>query len=197
MPLNTADTHLLIKFIPAKGTESAYKAALLYVAVEGEPGYESPLYMHPFITFGGEPGRGKTHLALGIGWHWLGQDRGTVKYWQVEALLDQMRGEFDNPPVMATGAPMMTAFQMAKMSDLLILDDLGAEKSTPWAEAKLDELVDYRYINDKCTVFTTNLAPKQLQPRISSRIREGVTVTLEGPDYRELIAKRRGKETNR
>jgi len=189
MPLLTGETHTLMQFLPGKGTQAAYDAALQYVAVEGEPGHESPLYDHHFITFIGEPGRGKTHLALGIGWQWIG--RGTVKYWQVSELLDAMRAEYDNPPKNDYGVTLPGEFDKCKGASLLILDDLGVEKSTEWAVDKLDTLINHRWLELKPTVFTTNLAPEQLQPRIRSRIREGVTVTLEGQDYRELKAKLR------
>uniref|UniRef100_A0A6M3J8P6 Putative DNA replication initiation protein n=3 Tax=viral metagenome TaxID=1070528 RepID=A0A6M3J8P6_9ZZZZ len=185
MPLATSETLLLMKFLPGPGTKTAYAAALAFV---GEP-------EHHFLTFVGEPGRGKTHLALGIGWHWLAQDKGTVKYWQVSELLDAMRAEFDKPPETETGAPLPGQFELAKGVSLLILDDLGVEKTSEWVADKLDTLVNHRWLEGKCTVFTTNLAPSQLAPRLRSRIKEGVTVTLEGPDYREIKAKmRRAKE---
>ncbi|KKM00941.1 hypothetical protein LCGC14_1799400 [marine sediment metagenome] len=186
MPLATGSTCTLMQFLPGKGTQKAYDAALQYVAVEGEHPRE-----HHFITFVGEAGRGKTHLALSIGWQWLGQGMGAVKFWQVSELLDAMRKEYDKMPQDNYGNPLPGEFDKAKGCDLLILDDLGIEKSTEWAVDKLDTLIDHRWIEGKPTVFTTKLAPGQLGPHIRSRIREGVTVTLEGPDYRELKAKMR------
>ena len=191
MPVATADKLALMKFLPVKGTRKAYDAALRYVAVEGEPGHERPLREHHFLTFVGEPGRGKTHLALGIGWQWLGLNYGLVKYWQVSELLDAMRGEYDKPPLDRYGVLLPGAFEQAKKASLLILDDLGVEKSTEWAVDKLDTLINHRWLMELPTVFTTNLAPGQLQPRIRSRIKEGVTVTLDGIDYREYKAKMR------
>lgn len=188
MPLITRETHLLMKFIPGKGNKKAYQEALNYIAIDGAGKTKRE---HHFITFAGETGRGKTHLALGIGWQWLGQERGTVKYWQVSELLDAMRAEFDNPPRNDYGMPLAGEFDKCKGASLLILDELGVEQSTPWAREKLDTLINHRWLEQKPTVFTTNLAPSQLQPRLRSRIKEGVVVTLEGIDYRELVAKQR------
>jgi len=188
MPLETANTHLLMKFLPSKGTEKAMAAVLKFVGVD-QAG--KPLRQHSFITLAGEPGRGKTHLALGIGWHWIGSHSKPVKYWQAERLLAAARREFDSPRKDDYGQPLPSVLETAERVPLLILDDLGAEKTTEWAEAKLDELIDYRYINRLPTVFTTNLAPAQLTGRIASRLKEGVTVTLEGPDYREVLARAR------
>ena len=188
MPLITGETHLLMKFLPGKGTQEAYDAALKYVALDDEGKTKRE---HHFLTFVAEVGRGKTHLALAIGWQWLGQGRGTVKYWQVSELLDAMRSEFDNPPKDDYGIPLPGEFDKCKGVNLLILDDLGVEQSTPWAREKLDTLINYRWLEEKPIVFTTNMKPSQLQPRLRSRIREGVVETLEGIDYREFKSKMR------
>lgn len=188
MPLITAGTHLLMKFLPGKGNKKGYEEALKYVAIDGEG---KPKREHHFITFVAEVGRGKTHLALGIGWQWLGQGQGWVKYWQVGELLDAMRSEFDSPPKNEYGISIPGEFDKCKGVSLLILDDLGVEQSTPWAREKLDTLINHRWLEQKPTVFTTNMAPSQLHPRLRSRIKEGVVVTLEGIDYREFIAKSR------
>ncbi len=188
MPLITGKTHLLMKFLPSKGTQDGYNAALKYVAEDDEGKSKRE---HHFITFVAEVGRGKTHLAIAIGWQWLVQGRGTVKYWQVGELLDAMRSEYDNPPKNDYGIPLPGQFDKCKGATLLILDDIGAEQSTPWAREKLDILINHRWLEQKLTVFTTNMKPSQLQPRLRSRIKEGVVVTLEGIDYREFIANSR------
>ena len=182
MPPRTGATHVLMTFLPSSGTKKAYQAAIDYLTAKRE---------HHFITFVGEPGRGKTHLAIGIGWQWLSQNLGTMKYWQVSELLDAMRREYDGPPKDRYGVLLKSIFDMCKDADLLILDDLGVQKTTEWVADKLDTLINHRWLEEKPTIFTTNLAPNQLQPRIRSRLREGVVVTLEGPDYREIKAKRR------
>ena len=191
MPLITCDTHTLMQFLPGKGTQQAYDAALNFVGVvDGKPTRE-----HQFLTLVGEPGRGKTHLALGIGWQWLAQDNDFVKYWQVSELLSAMRAEFDSKPKDDYGTPLRGQLELCQAAGLLILDDLGVEKSTIWNIDILDTLINHRWLEQKPTVFTTNMAPGQLHPRIRSRIKEGVVVTLEGIDYREHKAKvRRNSE---
>lgn len=183
IPVITYQTHRLQTFLPPKGAERAYQAALDFVSGKAK---------HHFLTFVGEPGRGKTHLALGIGWHWLENDFGLVRYWQVEGLLDDLRHGFraDTDERISQFDALLNR---VKEVPLLILDDLGVEQSTPWARAKLDEIIDYRYLNAAKTVFTTNLAPSKLEPRIASRLQEGVVVVLDCGDYRLLKAKLRGK----
>ena len=186
MPIATEQACALAQFVSSNGTREGYDYAVAYTQ-ERE---------HHFITFIGEPGRGKTHLALGIGWRWLELEAGVVRYWPVSELLDTIRREYDHKVQDDYGNPRPGAFDHAKACDLLILDDLGVEKPTEWAIDRLDTLVNHRWLENKATVFTTNLAPSQIQPRIRSRIKEGVTITLEGVDYREHKAKMRKRRTN-
>ncbi len=60
---------------------------------------------------------------------------------------------------------------------LLILDDMGTEKPTEWANERLFEVIDNRYNENLPTVITTNLLPephlkKIVGDRIYDRIRE-------------------------
>lgn len=188
MPVNTYYSHSLFNFLPGAGTKKGHEEALKFVA-RNEDG--KPKRCHYFITLGGDTGRGKTHLALGIGWHWIENDYGVVKYWQVSEFLDAMRMEYDIKPETEMGQPLKTVFEQAKEVGLLILDDIGAEKDTEWAADRLDQIINYRYLKELPTVFTTNLLFSQLPPRLSSRLKEGITVLLEGFDYREYKAKLR------
>ena len=183
IPIQTYSTHRLYNFVAVNGIEEAQKAALAFVSGKAQ---------HHFITFIGETGRGKTHLALGIGWHWLENDLSLVKYWQVESLLDDLRHGFkaDTEEKLYQFDEVM---KQIKMVPLLILDDLGVEQSTPWARAKLDEIIDHRYINEARTVITTNLDPGNLEPRVASRLREGIVALLKCGDYREIKAQMRAK----
>jgi len=45
---------------------------------------------------------------------------------------------------------------MLRTVDLLVIDDIGAEKATEWVQATLYSIIDHRY-GRKDTVFTTNL----------------------------------------
>ncbi len=183
IPIATCRNQHLYHFVQRRGTEAAYQAALDFVAGKAK---------HHFLTLVGPPGTGKTHLAVGIGWHWLDNDLGLVKYFQVEALLDELRRGFhaDTDDKLYDFEQVMKRVKEVK---LLILDDLGAEQSTPWARSKLDMIVDHRYLNGLALVVTTNLSPEQLEPRIADRLSEGVVAVLEADSYRKI----KGRVVNR
>ena len=80
-------------------------------------------------------------------------------------------------------------FKKMREAEVLILDDLGAEQSTPWANEKLFQLLNYRYNARLSTVFTTNqVGLEGIAPRLRSRMRDRrlvQTVVMDAPDFRE------------
>lgn len=183
IPITTRQTHRLEKFVRMAGNMKAYQAAANFV---------SPYRPHHFLTLVGERGRGKTHLALGIAWNLIETMQIRAKYFQVEELLDDLRSGFH-----ATTQEDFHGFahkmDAVKHVPLLILDDLGVEQSTEWARAKLDLIVDFRYLYNQLTVFTTNLAVDALEERIASRLEEGVIAIIKSLDYRKIKAQQRKK----
>ena len=85
-------------------------------------------------------------------------------------------------------------FDEALGCDLLVLDDLGAERTSEYVLDRLYVLINGRYQNDTATIITTNRTMEELRgqlgPRILSRICE-MCVPLEFPegDYRRLNMK--------
>ena len=145
--------------------------------------YADGSYIHPFVTFFGTVGTGKTHMTFAIGWAWLERSR-TVLYYQVENLLDALRRGYSSWQKGDTDG-YSTILEFAKNANLLILDDFGAQHETEWAASKLDQIVDYRYIHKKPLIATTNLALDRLPARIADRLSEGVLVQLTGESFRK------------
>jgi DNA replication protein DnaC len=78
-------------------------------------------------------------------------------------------------------------FHAVRTTELLILDDLGTENTTPWAREKLFQIVNSRYLERLPTVFTTNVDLDKLDGRIRSRLCDtqlSQLVYIDAEDYR-------------
>ena len=67
-----------------------------------------------------------------------------------EELMDYLRYTF-SPESKVT---YDRVFEEVKNAPLLILDDLGTESATPWAQEKLSQLLGHRYVAASPTVVT-------------------------------------------
>lgn len=135
----------------------------------------------------GAPGTGKTHLAVSVLRELVREskvkDRSDARFVPVPELLAEIRACYRD------GGPDERDI-MDKYSRLpyLVLDDLGAEKTTEWSITTLYLIIDRRYRGMLPTIVTTNLSLGQiadvLSDRISSRLAAGKVITLKGEDYR-------------
>jgi DNA replication protein DnaC len=81
-------------------------------------------------------------------------------------------------------------FNEIRNASLLVLDDFGTQNATGWAQEKLFQVINYRYINKLPLVITTNLSIDEIEARTRSRLadRELVTdVRINAPDYRRPL----------
>ena len=141
---------------------------------------------HNLLLTGGV-GSGKTHLAVGVGV--LAMGLGYTAYATVFAdLLLELRASWQ-PGSRLNEAHIL---EMLADVDLLILDDLGVERDTPWASERLAHLVNLRYAQQRSILVTSNLTPAQLEqrldPRVFSRLMDGgLMVELVGVgDFRRM-----------
>ena len=131
----------------------AYKAALTYS--------ENPTGM---LTFTGPNGSGKTHLAASIANQFISNGK-LCFFINVPDLLDHLRSSF----APESDVNYSDLFEQVKNSPLLILDDLKYE-SSPWANEKLRQLINFRYSSNLPTVFTSVNEQDSLDPYIQTRI---------------------------
>ncbi len=162
-----------LKGEPRKSLEAAYREALRWAR---EP--------QGWLVLMGGNGCGKTHLAAAIANERL--DAGDrVAFANVPDLLDELRAAY------APDAPRRydQLFRALVEAPVLVLDDLGAQKSSPWAEEKLYQLLNHRHLSGAHTVVTTNKRIGDLEPRIASRLADkdvSVLRDITAPDYRTL-----------
>ncbi len=144
-----------------------------------------------WLLFNGPRGSGKTHLAVAIAGEQLRQGS-QVFFAFVPTLLDHLRATFS--PDSPVGYDEL--FEQINSVPLLVLDDLGAESSTAWAEEKLYQIIVHRHEARLPTVITTVSTIEELEDtksRIASRLVDGMVVDwlpIAAPNYRDQ--RRRG-----
>ncbi len=113
------------------------------------------------LLFFGSYGIGKTHLAAAIVNRLIGQIR--VLYISCPDLLNEIRETLHTKG-------SSSRLIMAKTVDLLVLDDIGAEKPSEWVRETLFILINHRYEHLLPTIFTTNCSLDELEQRLGGRI---------------------------
>ncbi len=113
----------------------------------------------------GPSGCGKTHLAAAIANQRLSQEYPAF-FISTPDLLDHLRSAFSPNSEIAYDE----FFNQVRNAPLLVLDDLGAQTSTHWAEEKLDQLLNHRFNSALPTVIITITPIDQLEDRIRTRL---------------------------
>lgn len=158
-------------FVRRSALAEAYEAA--WDIVEGKL---------EWLTLIGNVDCGKTHLAVAVCLEWLRREK-PARYVHVPILLDELRQAY------APGATVSYEEQLDffKNVGLLVLDDLGTENPTAWAQEKLDMIIDWRSFRHLPLIVTSNLPLNRMSPRIASRLqrhRPGKVIVIEAKEFR-------------
>ena len=138
-----------------------------------------------WLLMQGPYGVGKTHLAAAIANFAVDLGVPTL-FITVPDLLDTLRFTYNSDDV-----SFEERFEEIRRVHLLILDDFGTQNATPWAQEKLFQILNFRYINRLPLVVTTNLALEDIEGRIRSRLVDPELVTrviINASDYRQPSA---------
>jgi len=161
------------------GTLSQAEALSLEMAYNSCQRFASHLDGWLLIT--GHYGCGKTHLAAAIANQAVSFGVPSL-FLTVPDLLDWLRFAYSD-----TETTFEQRFNEIRDIQLLILDDFGTENATPWAQEKLFQLLNYRYLNRKPVVLTTNHELESIEKRIQSRLQDPELVQrifINAPDFR-------------
>jgi DNA replication protein DnaC len=116
------------------------------------------------IWFSGDVGTGKTTLAMLISAEALRQGR-SVAIYSLPRLLGLLRETFDD----GSEASLGVLLERLAAVELLHIDDVGAEQSSPWVLEQLYTIVNTRYEDRRAIVITTNLDEAELREQIGGR----------------------------
>jgi DNA replication protein DnaC len=154
------------------------------------------------LLFSGGNGVGKTHLAVAV-LRELVTSRGVRgRFWDFHGLIREIKSSYNT----VTRTTEEQVLEPVITTEVLLLDDLGAERITDWMVDTLFYIINERYLSKRVTIITTNfldagrdsvmaaddLSRREfLMERIGGRLRSRLlemclVVRVEGPDFREI-----------
>ncbi len=152
----------LENFRDLPGTETMIQAARRFL------NYEGPRV----LVLQGTYGCGKSHMLEAIGWEWL--EKGlTVRYDVAASLLDRLRHTYSDE----SNLDLFTLLEWYNGRNLLLLDDLGMEKSTSYAAEQLTKIVNNRLTDWGYLVIATNKTKDELAEHLGDRLASRVYAT--------------------
>ena len=129
---------------------------------------EFPNAKPPGLLFAGDAGCGKTHLAAATVRRLI--DKGfEAVFWDFQTLLEQIRASYDPD----TRGSNKDAYQSALDAEILLLDDLGAYRSSEWVEDVVAGIITHRCNHRKPLIATTNLPDEEIGGKDAVRLSEG------------------------
>lgn len=156
------------------------------------------------LVFIGPCGVGKTHLAVAVIQELIEKKRASCLFYDFRELIREIQSTFTPESTLSESDVLAPVFQ----SDVLVLDELGAKRTTAWVEETVFYIVNHRYNHKKMTLFTTNYPDTEdeedtrdafykkkggesLVDRIGVRLRSRIyemckVVEMEGDDYRKM-----------
>jgi DNA replication protein DnaC len=126
------------------------------------------------LLFLGDPGTGKTHLAVGIVRELIRKKGARVLFCEQRQLLKDLQATFDS----GAGRSEWEVLGPVLDAEVLVLDDVGAGRTTPWARDVMHDMIAHRY-NEKLPMIMTSNRPtgEEREPRAAeSASAEGLTL---------------------
>lgn len=116
------------------------------------------------IWFQGDVGTGKTTLAMLISAEALRRGH-SVAIYSLPRLLGMLRESFNE----GSEASLSELLGRLTAVELLHIDDVGTEKTSPWVLEQLYSIINARYEDGRAIVVTTNLDHVRLREQIGER----------------------------
>ena len=130
-----------------------------------------------------KPGTGKTHLAVALMRKLMQEGFFEIHFISSPFLFLDIKNSFDNKECSES-----SIIKKYCGYGFLIIDDIGVEKISEWAQQIWYMIIDQRYSEMRPTIFTSNMSlgdiARDLGTRIASRLGGGIVLTIEGQDMR-------------
>lgn len=170
--------------LPDEPDVERWLAEILSMSIADSAGKRARPAVHsgPSLLILGATGTGKTHQAYGA-----------VRAIAAFGVVSGWRG-VTAPDLYARLRPRDGVDAEAEFSELadaplLVLDDLGAAKNSPWVEEVGYRVINHRYESMRPTLITSNVPPRELATKLGERVASRLTemtrrVVLKGADRR-------------
>jgi len=123
----------------------------VYLAVRGYA-RDFPNAKKPGLLLMGDPGTGKTHLAVAA-FRMIMSKGFEGLFFDYQNLLDRIRSGYDA----SSNSSDREAYRIAMDTEVILLDDLGAHRVTDWVEDTVTSIITSRCNQRKALIATTNL----------------------------------------
>jgi len=179
--------------------DNPFRNSSTEIARIGAEGFVAEYPIRFGLLFMGPQGIGKTHLAVGIIKKLIRQKSIPCLFCTFPELLKEIQDSW-NP---VSQSSEMTLLEPVLNTEVLVLDELGAQKPSDWVRDQVAYVLNYRYNENKVTIVTTNFLDydaddskpgradsltQRIGPRIRSRLFEMCkTVKMDGKDFRAEI----------
>lgn len=110
----------------------------------------------------GPCGGGKTHLAVAILRELIYQQKASGLFFDFRDLLKKIQNSYNS----VSQTSEMDILEPVLNCEVLVLDDLGAERPTEWVRDTFAYIINSRYNRKLATVITTNFDDRKREPRV-------------------------------
>lgn len=148
--------------------------------------YKDQLSNRESIFIYGDSGVGKTHTACALAKNLLDTDI-EVMFFNTSELMERLRAEYKDNYEDEDRESLF--IKLLDFQGVIILDDIGAEKTSDWVIERLYIIINRKYEDMIPMIFTSNCTIEQLHQKIGGRIASRIAgmstfIKMNGEDRR-------------